>query len=76
MTVKLFKCENGHLYRFPEKSCVFCEHCSDIFYDYSHGPYMLICDLGINTDNGNLSAKCMKFREDFESPNIIYVEEE
>lgn len=33
------KCKN-------DKDCLFCDHCSDIFWDYSNGPYMIICDLG------------------------------
>ena len=28
----------------PEKSCFFCRHMSDIFYDYSNGPYMALCN--------------------------------
>lgn len=24
----------------PDKHCVFCSHCSDVFYDYSNGPYL------------------------------------
>ena len=29
----------------PAKSCVFCNHCTDIYYDYSNGPYMFACEL-------------------------------
>lgn len=25
-------------------TCFFCEKCADIFWDYSNGPYMFICD--------------------------------
>lgn len=28
----------------PDKCCAFCSHCTDIFYDYSNGPYLFICD--------------------------------
>ena len=27
----------------PDKHCVFCSHCSDVFYDYSNGPYLFLC---------------------------------
>ena len=40
-----FKCENGFNYKMPEHHCVFCDHCTDIFYD-SYGPYLCLCDLG------------------------------
>lgn len=29
----------------PAESCVFCDHCTDIYYDYSNGPYMFACEL-------------------------------
>ena len=35
-------CKNDH-------DCVFCGHC-DITWDYTNGPYLLICDLGHDTD--------------------------
>lgn len=41
---KPFKCANGITYELPENHCVFCEHCTDIIYDYSNGPYMFLCD--------------------------------
>lgn len=27
----------------PERSCFFCKYCTDIFWDYANGPYMVIC---------------------------------
>lgn len=27
----------------PEKSCCFCKNCTDIWYDYTNGPYMFHC---------------------------------
>ncbi len=26
-------------------SCLLCKHCTDIWWDYSNGPYMTLCDL-------------------------------
>ena len=26
------------------KSCLICKHCTDIFWDYTNGPYMTICE--------------------------------
>lgn len=28
----------------PEKSCVFCKNCTDVFWDYTNGPYAFICE--------------------------------
>lgn len=29
----------------PDECCLFCEHCTDIFYDCG-GPYLFLCELG------------------------------
>lgn len=36
----------------PEQSCCTCAHCSDVFWDYTNGIYMLICELQ-NDSNGD-----------------------
>lgn len=28
-----------------DKACVFCDHCTDIFWDYSNGIYATCCEL-------------------------------
>ena len=43
--MRIFKCENGFEYKCSDTACVFCDHCTDIFYDYTHGPYLLLCEL-------------------------------
>lgn len=43
---KYFKCENGRFYLLPKNHCAFCEYCTDIIYDYTHGPYMFHCNEG------------------------------
>ena len=40
-----------------DKDRIFCEHCSDLFYD-SKGIYMTLCDLGKKT-----STDCMDLKE-------------
>ena len=30
-----------------KKSCLFCSHCSDVVWDFTNGPYMITCDLGL-----------------------------
>lgn len=76
--IKIYRCENGHLYKFPQQSCFFCSHCTDIFYDYSHGPYMVFCELNNpNRENGNFDSKCLDYEDDLEdNDNIIRYEED
>lgn len=41
----------------PEKSCVFCGHCSDVFYDW-HGPYGFVCDKDFETNEELVDKGC------------------
>ena len=65
---KEFKGEGYSVMAHP-KSCFFCEHCTDIFYDYTNGPYMFFCDLtedGEDTTdriNKGLKGSCNNFKE-------------
>ena len=36
----------------PEHSCLFCEHMTDVFWDYSNGPYRFYCELDKDTGKG------------------------
>lgn len=45
-----------------EKDCVFCDHCTDIFWDYTHLIYMIMCDERHDPSVDN----CDHFREDGE----------
>lgn len=58
---KPFKCANGIAYYAKEKSCLFCKNCSDIFYDYSNGPYMFICREDRETTEG-MAGTCKWFK--------------
>ena len=60
---RTFNCDNGKIYAARYNSCLFCSHCTDIFYDYTHGPYMTFCELGNNTDAG-FSGDCYSFARD------------
>ena len=35
------------------KCCLICKNCTDIFWDYTHGPYMVYCEKAYN-DGGDL----------------------
>lgn len=45
----------------PDESCLFCKHCTEFFWDYTHGPYLFFCDVyDVATDD------CERFEEDTE----------
>ena len=62
---KIYKCYDligpGVTVRAPERCCLFCKHCSDVYWDYTHGPYMTICAEGHDEKIGG-QAKCKYFR--------------
>lgn len=66
--LKRFDGEGYTIYAYP-KSCFFCKHCTDIFYDFTNGPYSFSCDLDSieyipDRERIGLSGKCIDFKED------------
>jgi hypothetical protein len=55
-----FKCDNGHIYMAFNHSCVFCEHC-DLFWDYTNGPYMFLCDVDGAPEKDGLAGDCERY---------------
>ncbi len=53
----------------PDKSCLFCKHCCDVFYDYTNGPYMFFCNTDGDTNQGAF-ANCNKFEEAFDTWHV------
>ena len=53
----------GITYVVREKSCFFCQHCTDVFLDYTHGPYMIICDIQADDEKG-YAGICSEFKEE------------
>lgn len=51
--------DGGPTIWLPENDCAFCSHCTDIFWDYSHGIYARFCELHETPKNG-----CTDFNED------------
>jgi len=47
----------------PAKSCLFCDNCPDVFWDYTHGPYMFFCDIDADTEDG-IKGTCDRFEEE------------
>ena len=66
--MKEFKCRDGLLpgptVRAPEKCCLFCEHCTDIFWDYTHGPYLMMCKIRESCYPEGFEGKCSDFKEE------------
>lgn len=56
-------CENGYAYRMPYAHCVFCKHCTDIYYD-SAGPYMFSCELNKKLHIAETECECKYFEDD------------
>ncbi len=49
----------------PERACLFCEHCTDIWWDYTSGPYLFFCDKYEDvTKVDGPSGNCPDFQED------------
>lgn len=65
--MRTFQCEAGLLkgptHRCPDKACVFCDHYTDIFWDYHGGVCMIFCDKNNDTSNGNNDESCPDFIE-------------
>ena len=53
-----------------DQDCVFCRHCSGIYWDYSNLIYMMMCELErdeINGGNKDGEHTCKFFEEDEEA---------
>lgn len=58
--MKEFKCENGIVYKVPDKSCLLCANCSVVFWDYTNGPYLIFCDTHTDPITDGM---CIDFKE-------------
>lgn len=57
--VREYECEYYKV-KAHRRSCFFCGNCADIFFDYSNGPYMFLCDAGMDVSKG-LKGECVQF---------------
>ena len=39
-----YELEPGFKVGAHKRSCLFCRHCSDVWWDHTNGPYMFLCD--------------------------------
>lgn len=59
--MRKYECEHYSVMA-PPKCCLFCDHCTDVFYDFD-GPYMFLCDVDADTSKG-AAGKCERFEEE------------
>ena len=58
----IYKCNNGIIYGISSKQhCLICKHCTDIFWDYTNGPYMTFCKFNEDNDENEWGETCKKF---------------
>lgn len=57
-----FKLEDGRTLYADPRSCFFCDHLTDIWYD-SEGPYMFLCELDNEIETG-MYGNCEDFTEE------------
>lgn len=67
--MKPYKCHDpigpGKTVNAPTTCCLFCKNCTDVYWDYSHGPYMMICIKHDDVfDCGGAGGTCKDFEED------------
>jgi hypothetical protein len=65
---KVYECDYYKCDAHP-RGCFFCKHCTDVWFDYTNGPYMFFCEKhdGENdpTPQG-IRGKCKMFESDEE----------
>lgn len=69
---RLYELENGCVYKMPSVHCVFCKHCTDLFYDYTNGPYGFTCEKELELNIAEDACSC----ESFEDDGYIFDEED
>ena len=51
-----------------DRDCVFCKHCTDIYWDYTNLIYMIFCDLNKDAwdgnENGEHTCECFEEQEE------------
>ena len=58
----------GITVKAPDRACLFCDHCRDILWDYSHGPYLIFCDRHEDvTEEEGPQGNCPDFLEEEEN---------
>lgn len=64
----VFHCDNGKDYIVPKFSCLLCGH-ADIFWDYTNGPYLVLCSEPEGNTELGLAGKCVHFKRFIDASN-------
>ena len=64
MEKRLYECGHMTVWSMPPTHCVFCKKCRDVFWDYTNGPYMCICDLELEPTVTETEWSCEGFEDD------------
>lgn len=49
-----------------DKDCIFCKHCTDVYWDYTNGIWGLVCELDREEINNEITHTCEKFEEGYD----------
>ena len=52
-----YECDDYACMAHPN-GCFFCEHLTDVFWDFTHGPYMFFCEQGEEGGKTGLNTNC------------------
>ena len=63
MHLKEYRLTNHFAVLAPDNCCLFCDHCTDVWWDYENGPYMFFCVVDKDTSKGARGA-CEYFLEE------------
>lgn len=56
---------SGYTVKAHPRSCFFCQHLTDIFYDYTNGPYGFVCNRKTEADvETGMIGECKCFEEE------------
>ncbi len=58
-----FKCGNGRTYMAFKTSCLFCKH-GELFWDYTNGPYMSLCQAEGKPEDDGTAGTCELFEQE------------
>ena len=60
--LRKYECEHYSVLA-PPTCCLFCNHCTDVFWDHTNGPYLFFCEEKADTTIG-AKGECESFEEE------------
>lgn len=56
--------DDGRIFAIKERSCLLCRRCTDVWIDYTNGPWMLQCTKFMFDCRKGVEGKCKYFKRD------------